>query len=357
MIRVLLSLAVVLAVAGAPPALADDTSHAASKKRRANKARAGQTHVVASGDSLWTISRAHGCSLAELTGANGLTTEAMIRPGQELVIPSCSGSSRRKETAALSATATRHVVVTGETLSGIARQYDASVDAIRSRNRIDGSLIRPGQELVIVPGKGGRGRPIIGQSRGIPHHGKLVSGLQLPNHRAYHRRRPHRSWGTSQLIHHIKRAAAVVADRHKVHKLAIGDISSEKGGHIAPHVSHQSGRDIDLGFYFVEKPKGYPTAFKVGTKKNLHMKANWLLLQTLYNTHNQPGGVSKIFLDTALQKLFYDWARKRGVSRTLLDKMFQYPNGGGIIRHESGHDDHYHVRFKCPPRDRDCDGD
>jgi hypothetical protein len=44
---------------------------------------------------------------------------------------------------------TRHVVKKGDTLSGIAGRYNSSVSAIRSANGISGSLIRPGQSLVI----------------------------------------------------------------------------------------------------------------------------------------------------------------------------------------------------------------
>lgn len=352
-----LSLFAGLLALGVPPAPAHaEAPHADAGKRSSKRKARASTHEVRRGESLWTISRAHGCTLEEITRANGLTMEAMIRLGQKLRIPTCKGP-RRSARAARASSAVRHVVVRGDTLGRIARQYDTSVASIQKRNRIRGNLIRPGQELVVIPGKNGRGRPIVGQSRGYPHRGKLVKGLQLPRSRHYHRRRPYRAWGTTQLIHHIKRAAAVVADRYKVHTLAIGDISAKKGGHLAPHISHQSGRDIDVGFYFRKKPKGYPRSFIVGTKRNLHMKANWLLLKTLYNTRDQPGGVSRIFLDTKLQKLYYTWARDRGVSRALLDKMFQYPRGGGFIRHESGHDDHYHVRFKCPPRDTGCHKD
>jgi LysM repeat protein len=44
---------------------------------------------------------------------------------------------------------TRHVVKKGDTLSGIASRYGSSVSKIRSANGISGSLIRPGQSLII----------------------------------------------------------------------------------------------------------------------------------------------------------------------------------------------------------------
>lgn len=47
-----------------------------------------------------------------------------------------------------------HVVKRGDTLSGIAKTYDVSVDSIRTRNRLDSALIKIGQRLSI-PGAAG----------------------------------------------------------------------------------------------------------------------------------------------------------------------------------------------------------
>lgn len=45
--------------------------------------------------------------------------------------------------------ATRYVVKKGDTLSGIASRYGSSVSAIQRANGISGTLIRPGQSLVV----------------------------------------------------------------------------------------------------------------------------------------------------------------------------------------------------------------
>lgn len=44
---------------------------------------------------------------------------------------------------------TRHTVKRGDTLSHIARRYGSSVSAIRRANGISGSLIFPGQKLIV----------------------------------------------------------------------------------------------------------------------------------------------------------------------------------------------------------------
>jgi len=71
-----------------------------------------------------------------------------------------------------------------------------------------------------------------------------------------------------------------------------------------------------------------------------------------------PGAVQAIFVDYQVQGLLYDWAAARGVDERYLDRLFQYPEGksagDGLVRHEPHHDDHFHVRFKCPPGDQSC---
>src|SRR5690606_9473112 len=120
------------------------------------------------------------------------------------------------------------------------------------------------------------------------------------------------------------------------------------------HKSHQTGRDIDIGYYFKKKPNHYPESFAVANGSNMHIPATWAMVRYLVSTARSPGGVDLIFINTSVQKILYDWAKKRGVSGRTLDAMFQYPKGGGIIRHADGHDNHMHVRFKCPAIDKAC---
>ncbi|HTM20430.1 MAG TPA: penicillin-insensitive murein endopeptidase, partial [Kofleriaceae bacterium] len=148
-------------------------------------------------------------------------------------------------------------------------------------------------------------------------------------------------------VRNVKRVVEAVQHRYPyVHRLAIGDLSDRNGGHLAPHRSHQSGRDVDIGFYFKRRPAGYPESFVVGTARNLDLAANFYMFERFCDA----GSVQEIFLVTELQKLFYDWGKRHGASRATLDHMFQYPSppgsAHGCIHHEHGHDDHIHVRFK-----------
>ncbi|MBT8494433.1 MAG: penicillin-insensitive murein endopeptidase [Deltaproteobacteria bacterium] len=321
-------------------------------------------HVVQSGESLWTISRKYGCGVEDLRSANKLYDNKLL-PGDELRVPSCekksvfAGKKPTPKTGLIT-----YAVQSGDTLGKIARRFGTDVNHLRFANNIDGSLIKAGQVLRVTPGmKGPKVRPIaqplLGQSIGRPQSGRLAKATRLPRSNAYYRRRLPRTYGTNYTVNHVVRVTQQVRSRYpRVHKLAVGDISAKKGGPITEHVSHQTGRDIDLGFYFKRKPKGYPKAFVRARKNNLHFKANWKLLTALAKTNDLDGGVRVMYISYNVQKMLYDLARKNGVSKKELSKMLQYPRGksalAGMIRHEPGHDDHVHVRFKCPDDDPKC---
>lgn len=320
-----------------------------------------RAHVVQAGQSLWEIARTYGCEVHAIKEANDLE-DKLIYPGQELAIPRCDGprgdeprgAGRRASGPILS-----HVVSEGDTLYELARRYDTSVDDLRRRNRLQGNRIKPGQTLRVAVGKDGQGRPIPGQSVGSASRGQLVDGMQLPKGRGYYRRRPSRAWGANHTIHHVRRAVSVVRARlPRVHDLAIGDISAAKGGPLADHRSHQSGRDVDIGLYYKKVPNGYPQSFIRADAHDLDPRATWMLIETLADTEPSASGVEVMFLDYALQKVLYEWAKDNGVSRAKLKRVFQYPRGegslSGVVRHEPGHDTHVHVRFKCPKNDSGC---
>ena len=57
-------------------------------------------------------------------------------------------------------------------------------------------------------------------------------------------------WGTPELIRGIKTCGRVYRQYFPMGKgaaFAVGDLSSRFGGALPPHVSHQSGRDADIG--------------------------------------------------------------------------------------------------------------
>lgn len=97
------------------------------------------TYTVQEGDNPAKIAAQFGISLNTLLWANNLKSNSIIKPGQELII--------------LPITGVYHKVKKGETLSSIAKKYSASIEDIKNFNEIDETNLIEGQELVIPNGK------------------------------------------------------------------------------------------------------------------------------------------------------------------------------------------------------------
>ncbi len=99
-------------------------------------------HIVRRGDSLWSIARHYGVSLAQLESANPqLARHDFILPGDRVRIPDQGGTS--------------HVVRAGETISGIASQHGVSTQAIVDANGLKRpELIHPGDRLTLPAAQG-----------------------------------------------------------------------------------------------------------------------------------------------------------------------------------------------------------
>jgi LysM repeat protein len=90
-------------------------------------------HVVRKGETLATIARKHGVSVAALAQANGIKNPNVVYAGRTLVVPGGSGSPADAAPAAGSVV---HTVRAGENLAGIASRYGTTVSALVSANGI-----------------------------------------------------------------------------------------------------------------------------------------------------------------------------------------------------------------------------
>jgi len=116
------------------------------------------THVVESGDTLSGIARMYGTTVDAIVEANDLgSADALIREGQELLIPSAPAPLPTAEGTAVAASSPSstvgqkiHVVEEGETLSEIARMYGVTTDELAQANGLDNpNALRAGLALVI----------------------------------------------------------------------------------------------------------------------------------------------------------------------------------------------------------------
>jgi LysM repeat protein len=133
------------------------------------------TYTVKAGDSLWSIAAKSHLSYGDLAAANNLKTNAILQPGQKLLIPtrampaaptstaapaallpSGTGPSPAETTPAARLAAgepLKHTVKAGESLSVIAKKYDVKTGDIAVANKITNpTTIRPGMVLTIPGG-------------------------------------------------------------------------------------------------------------------------------------------------------------------------------------------------------------
>lgn len=99
-----------------------------------------QTYTVKQGDTLYSIAKRHGLSVAELQGINkSLTTS--LKVGQKISVP--NGGSK------LIAQPRIHIVKKGDTLYSISKSYNVSVDALKAYNNMADNSLSIGQKVKI----------------------------------------------------------------------------------------------------------------------------------------------------------------------------------------------------------------
>lgn len=368
-------------------------------------------HIIKRGETLGGIAKKHGCKLSELKQANGLKGD-VIQAGRKLVIPeSCGGASVNATPAPATKTRTvTHEVLGDETLEDIASRYATTVDAIASQNaKTLKKGLKPGQKLKIKttaddraqhretytiqpgdtlgriakrygvtvrdlqrmnPGKkperlriGDRlviysERRSASQAVGRPQAGKLVNGVQMKSGPGWFVRVPVHAWGTAETVRALEDAFRELRRKHpSAHDICVGDLSREAGGYLPPHRSHQTGIDADIGFVFKGVKKEGPKYF-MHASPALDVEGTYKLVDILAGRDEASTRVEYMFIDYAVQKRLYDWAKQNGVSESRLEWLFQYPRGSramhGLVRHEPSHANHIHIRFVCSKDDDKC---
>ena len=91
-----------------------------------------RVYRVRPGDSLWSISRRNGMSISQLARMNGISTHAVLQPGQRLQVAGATGAGGATVMASNNPTSpgpVNYTVKRGDTLSAIARRFAVTVQA------------------------------------------------------------------------------------------------------------------------------------------------------------------------------------------------------------------------------------
>jgi penicillin-insensitive murein endopeptidase len=177
--------------------------------------------------------------------------------------------------------------------------------------------------------------------------GCLAGGVELPAdgpHWQAMRPSRNRAWGTPVLVDYIQTLARDAAEKDGWPGLLVGDLAQPRGGPMRDgHASHQSGLDVDIWFEPMparrlttqeRETRQAPSLVKPGP----HMvdEARWPpALARLLRRAALDARVERIFVAPGIKKKL---CASAGDDRAWLSKL----------RPWYGHDDHFHVRLRCP---------
>ena len=179
-------------------------------------------------------------------------------------------------------------------------------------------------------------------SIGFPGQGRLYNGVQMPRGDQWNVVDPGHAWGTQETVDYLRGAILKVNQEFPgAPRVVIGHISAKLGGPLSPHISHQAGRDVDVGYYYqTELPY-----FARADARNLDLPRTWSFVKALLRDTR----IDLILIDRSIQKLIRDYALSHNEDSTWIQQVFDGGQGKrALILHARGHGDHIHVRFFNP---------
>jgi penicillin-insensitive murein endopeptidase len=160
-----------------------------------------------------------------------------------------------------------------------------------------------------------------------------------------------RSWGHPELIAFIERVAGDVAAHTHWPGILIGDMSQPRGGPlVAGHANHQIGLDVDI--WLKPMPKEHYTPAQADSLPMVSVVAtnNKELDKTVWQSAD--ASFIKIAAEQPeVERIFVNPVIKKELCRikTAMDESCM-----AKVRPWYAHDEHIHVRLKCPPGSPEC---
>jgi len=160
-----------------------------------------------------------------------------------------------------------------------------------------------------------------------------------------------RNWGTPQLVAFVKKLSRDTKAKDGWPGLLVGDLSQPRGGPTpTDHSSHQNGLDVDIWFAPMPSPR-----------LTTHERETMILQSVLVPGSDYevdmmrfPEGLDRVLKRAASYPEVERILVNPGVKKILCDRAGRDRAWLSKIRPWYKHDDHMHVRLRCPPGSPSC---
>ena len=197
--------------------------------------------------------------------------------------------------------------------------------------------------------------PSIGRAVSIGYYprGCLQGGVALPVTGAtwqVMRLSRNRHWGHPELVKFLERFAPLAAKTTGWHGVLIGDMAQPRGGPLPfGHKSHQIGLDVDI--WFMPMP-----GHVLSPEEREKISASNLVAADGKHVNGNFSNADVSFIRTAaeqpeVERVLVNAAIKKEICRMQGDT---HPAWMDKLRPWYGHNDHIHVRLKCPADSPNC---
>ena len=208
------------------------------------------------------------------------------------------------------------------------------------------ALSTPTKNLGLVQSIGSYNSGCISGAMALPFDGAGYQVMRLSRNRYY---------GHPNLINFIQQAGQLAKDS-KLGTLLIGDLGQPRGGPtLSGHRSHQTGLDVDIWFLLSEQANNR----LLSTEERESWNAN-SMVNNQFDTvdYHQWSVLNEKVLEmaarqTAVDRIFVNPSIKQELCK---HKTVSSANWLRKIRPWWKHDDHFHVRLKCPDDNPHCVG-
>ena len=198
--------------------------------------------------------------------------------------------------------------------------------------------------------------PSIGKAVAIGYYprGCLQGGVELPvdgpNWQVMRLSR-NRNWGHPELVKFLERFAPLAAKATSWKGILVGDMAQPRGGPLPfGHLSHQIGLDVDI--WFMPMPN-----HELSKKEREDISASNLVAADKLHVNPEtwtPADVA--FIRTAAEQPEVERVLVNAAIKKELCRVEDKNHNGWMakVRPWYGHNDHIHVRLKCPANSPNC---